>query len=127
MSKSVSRELKKIYNAAALIDAEASLEEVTRNCDENDFTFSKSWQEKWTDIIKLLDFPWDDPQSDRDDDTSRRFTPGLHEVDGTMREASVDRVLWNFCFTSFTTLFSGGRLCCTLDSISTSRTFSFVS
>jgi transposase-like protein len=57
-SKAVARDLKKIYNAATLPEAEAALEEFGSTWDEKYPTISKSWRSKWTDIITLFDFPW---------------------------------------------------------------------
>lgn len=57
-SKPVARDLKKIYNAATLPEAEAALEEFASTWDEKYPTISKSWRAKWTDIITLFDFPW---------------------------------------------------------------------
>lgn len=57
-SKAVARDLKKIYNAATLVEAEAALEEFAQAWGEKYPTISKSWREKWTDIITLFDFPW---------------------------------------------------------------------
>ena len=57
-SKAVARDLKKIYNAATLAEAEAALEEFASVWDEKYPTISKSWRAKWPDIITLFDFPW---------------------------------------------------------------------
>ncbi len=57
-SKPVARDLKKIYNAATLAEAEVALEEFASTWDEKYPTISKSWRTKWTDIIPLFDFPW---------------------------------------------------------------------
>ena len=57
-SKAVARDLKKIYNAATLPEAEVALEEFASTWDEKYPTISKSWRTKWTDIITLFDFPW---------------------------------------------------------------------
>ena len=57
-SKAVIRDLKKIYNAATLADAEQALEEFSQAWDEKYPTISKQWRAKWTDIITLFDFPW---------------------------------------------------------------------
>lgn len=57
-SKAVARDLKKIYNAATLPEAENALEEFASTWDEKYPTISKSWRAKWTDIITLFDFPW---------------------------------------------------------------------
>lgn len=57
-SKAVARDLKKIYNAATLPEAEAALEEFASTWSEKYPTISKSWRSKWPDIITLFDFPW---------------------------------------------------------------------
>ena len=57
-SKAVACDLKKIYNAATLIEAEGALEEFAQAWDEKYPTISKSWRAKWPDIITLFDFPW---------------------------------------------------------------------
>lgn len=57
-SKAVARDLKKIYNAATLPEAETALEEFASTWDEKYPTISKSWRSKWPDIITLFDFPW---------------------------------------------------------------------
>lgn len=57
-SRAVARDLKKIYNAATLLEAEAALEEFASTWDEKYPTITKSWRERWTDIITLFDFPW---------------------------------------------------------------------
>lgn len=57
-SRAVARDLKQIYNAATLIEAEQALEEFASAWDEKYPTISKSWRTRWTDIITLFDFPW---------------------------------------------------------------------
>ncbi len=57
-SKAVARDLKKIYNAATLPEAEVALEEFASTWDEKYPTIAKSWRAKWTDIITLFDFSW---------------------------------------------------------------------
>lgn len=57
-SKAVARDLKKIYNAATLIEAEQALEDFAQAWDEKYPTIAKQWRAKWTDIITLFDFPW---------------------------------------------------------------------
>ena len=57
-SKAVVRDLKKIYNAATLMEAEGALEKFASVWDEKYPTISKSWRAKWPDIITLFDFPW---------------------------------------------------------------------
>jgi putative transposase len=57
-AKAVVRDLKKIYNAATLAEAEAALEEFAAAWDEKYPTISKQWRAKWADIITLFDFPW---------------------------------------------------------------------
>jgi len=57
-SKAVARDLKKIYNAATLVEAEAALAEFAQAWDDKYPTISKTWRARWTDIITLFDFPW---------------------------------------------------------------------
>jgi transposase-like protein len=57
-SKAVIRDLKQIYNAATLAEAEVALEEFSQAWDGKYPTISKQWRSKWTDIITLFDFPW---------------------------------------------------------------------
>ena len=57
-SKTVARDLKRIYNAATLAEAEAALDEFASVWDEKYPTISKSRRAKWPDIITLFDFPW---------------------------------------------------------------------
>jgi transposase-like protein len=57
-SKAVVRDLKRIYNAATLPEAETALDEFASAWDEKYPTISKSWRAKWLDIITLFDFPW---------------------------------------------------------------------
>jgi len=57
-SRAVAADLKKIYNAATEIEAAEALEDFAQAWDEKYPTISKSWRDKWTDIITLFDFPW---------------------------------------------------------------------
>jgi transposase-like protein len=57
-SRAVARDLKQIYNAATLIEAEQALEEFASTWDEKYPTITKSWRARWSDIITLFDFPW---------------------------------------------------------------------
>jgi putative transposase len=56
-SKQVAVDLKKIYGAATLIEAEQALENFAQAWDEKYPTIAKMWRAKWTDIITLFDFP----------------------------------------------------------------------
>jgi transposase-like protein len=56
-SKLVARELKKIYQAATVLEAEAALEEFAQAWDAKYPTIAKQWRAKWADIITLFDFP----------------------------------------------------------------------
>jgi putative transposase len=56
-SKAVARDLKTIYNAATLLEAEQALEEFAQAWEAQYPTILKSWRAKWTDIITLFDFP----------------------------------------------------------------------
>jgi putative transposase len=56
-SKLVARDLKKIYQAATVLEAEARLEEFAQAWDAKYPTIAKQWRAKWADIITLFDFP----------------------------------------------------------------------
>jgi putative transposase len=56
-SKQVIIDLKKIYQAATVEEAEAALEEFAQAWDAKYPTIAKVWRAKWTDIITLFDFP----------------------------------------------------------------------
>jgi transposase-like protein len=56
-SKSVVGDLKKIYQAATLEEAEQALDEFAQAWDAKYPTIAKQWRGKWTDIITLFDFP----------------------------------------------------------------------
>lgn len=56
-SKPVARDLKKIYQAATVLEAEQALEEFAQAWDDKYPTIAKQWRTKWTDIITLFDFP----------------------------------------------------------------------
>ncbi len=56
-SKQVTRDLKKIYLSATVIEAEESLEEFAQAWDAKYPTIAKQWRAKWADIITLFDFP----------------------------------------------------------------------
>lgn len=56
-SKGVAADLKKIYGAATLVEAEQALENFAQAWDEKYPTIAKMWRGKWTDIITLFDFP----------------------------------------------------------------------
>jgi putative transposase len=56
-SKAVVRDLKKIYQAATLLEAEQALEDFAQAWQASYPTIIKMWRAKWTDIITLFDFP----------------------------------------------------------------------
>lgn len=56
-SKRVAADLKKVYQAATVIEAEAALQEFAQAWEEKYPTIAKQWRAKWTDIITLFDFP----------------------------------------------------------------------
>lgn len=56
-SKQVIVDLKKIYQAATVEEAETALEEFSQAWDAKYPTIAKVWRAKWTDIITLFDFP----------------------------------------------------------------------
>jgi putative transposase len=57
-AKAVARDLKSIYNAATLPEAETALESFAQVWGEKYPTISKMWRTKWREIIPLFDFPW---------------------------------------------------------------------
>ena len=56
-SKHVVRDLKKIYQAATVAEAETALDEFSQAWDAKYPTIAKTWRGKWTDIITLFDYP----------------------------------------------------------------------
>jgi putative transposase len=56
-SKLVARDLKKIYQAATVLEAEAALDEFAQVWDAKYPTIAKQWRAKWADIVTLFDFP----------------------------------------------------------------------
>jgi transposase-like protein len=56
-SQLVARDLKKIYQAATVLEAEAALEEFAQVWDAKYPTIAKQWRAKWSDIVALFDFP----------------------------------------------------------------------
>ena len=56
-SKPVAKDLKKIYQAATVVEAEAALAEFAQAWDEKYPTISKQWRLRWQDIITLFEFP----------------------------------------------------------------------
>lgn len=50
-------DLKKIYGAATVLEAERALESFAQAWDEKYPTIAKMWRAKWTDIVTLFDFP----------------------------------------------------------------------
>jgi len=56
-SQAVAADLKKIYSAATLPEAEQALESFAQAWDEKYPTIAKMWRAKWIDIITLFDFP----------------------------------------------------------------------
>jgi transposase-like protein len=56
-SKLVARDLKKIYQAATTLEAEAALDEFAQAWDAKYPTIAKQWRAKWADIVTLFDFP----------------------------------------------------------------------
>ena len=56
-SKAVTADLKKIYQAATVVEAEQALEEFAQAWDEKYPTIAKMWRAKWADIITLFDYP----------------------------------------------------------------------
>lgn len=56
-SKLVARDLKKIYQAATALEAEAALDEFAQAWNAKYPTIAKQWRAKWADIVTLFDFP----------------------------------------------------------------------
>jgi putative transposase len=56
-SKPVARDLKKIYQAATVLEAEAALDQFAQAWDGKYPTIAKQWRAKWPDIVTLFDFP----------------------------------------------------------------------
>jgi transposase-like protein len=56
-SRAVIADLKKIYQAATVVEAEDALDDFAQAWDEKYPTISKTWRAKWPDIITLFDFP----------------------------------------------------------------------
>ena len=56
-SKHVVRDLKKVYQAATVAEAETALDEFSQAWDAKYPTIAKTWRAKWTDIITLFDYP----------------------------------------------------------------------
>lgn len=56
-SKAVIADLKKIYQAATVLEAEAALDDFAQAWDEKYPTIAKMWRAKWADIITLFDYP----------------------------------------------------------------------
>jgi transposase-like protein len=56
-SKAVIADLKKIYQAATVLEAETALDAFAQAWDAKYPTITKMWRAKWTDIITLFDYP----------------------------------------------------------------------
>lgn len=56
-SKEVARDLKRIYQAATVGEAEDALDDFAQAWDDKYPTIAKQWRAKWSDIITLFDFP----------------------------------------------------------------------
>lgn len=56
-SKAVAADLKKIYGAATLLEAEQALQNFAQAWEAKYPTIAKMWRAKWADIITLFDFP----------------------------------------------------------------------
>lgn len=57
--KTVSTDLKKIYNSATVDEAEAMLEEFAHKWDGQYPTISRQWRNNWDNVIPFFDFPQD--------------------------------------------------------------------
>lgn len=56
-SQPVAADLKKIYQAATVVEAEQALAAFAQAWDAKYPTIAKQWRAKWTDVITLFDFP----------------------------------------------------------------------
>ena len=56
-SKAVAADLKKVYGAATVLEAEQALTSFAQAWSEKYPTIAKTWRAKWSDIIPLFDFP----------------------------------------------------------------------
>jgi transposase-like protein len=56
-SKQVVADLKEIYQAATVIEAEQALDDFAQAWDAKYPTIAKTWRAKWADIVTLFDFP----------------------------------------------------------------------
>lgn len=56
-SREVINDLKKIYQAASVIEAEQELENFSHKWDEKYPTISRQWRSKWEHIISMFEFP----------------------------------------------------------------------
>lgn len=56
-SRAVTADLKKIYQAATVVEAEQALDDFAQAWDSKYPTIAKVWRAKWSDIITLFDFP----------------------------------------------------------------------
>jgi transposase-like protein len=56
-AKAVAADLKKVYGAATVVEAEQALEKFAQAWNEKYPTIAKTWRTRWTDIITLFDFP----------------------------------------------------------------------
>jgi transposase-like protein len=56
-AKTVAADLKKVYGAATVVEAEQALERFAQAWDEKYPTIAKTWRAKWPDVITLFDFP----------------------------------------------------------------------
>jgi transposase-like protein len=56
-SKPVIADLKAIYQAATVLEAEQALDRFAQAWDEKYPTIAKTWRARWTDIITLFDYP----------------------------------------------------------------------
>ena len=57
-SQAMAADLKKIYSAATVLEAEQARAAFAQACDAKYPTIAKAWRAKWTEIIPLFDYPW---------------------------------------------------------------------
>jgi putative transposase len=86
-AKAVAADLKKIYSAATVVEAEAALETFAQAWNEKYPTIAKTWRAKWTDIITLFDYP---PEIRR----AIYTTNAIESVNGVIRKFTRNRKIY---------------------------------
>lgn len=86
-AKAVAADLKKVYSAATVVEAEAALESFAQAWDGKYPTIAKTWRAKWTDIITLFDYP---PEIRR----AIYTTNAIESVNGVIRKFTRNRKIY---------------------------------